>query len=155
MNVWKVVIVCAMVAGAGAGVRAQTPIKIGTRVGVADVSGYDSGGRRDPFASLIADRPAAATAATPARRAQGLAGLAMADVSVKGIITNGQKWIAIIAAPDGTTYMARPNDRLHDAVVRRIDRDAVVFFAQVEDATGAMRSREVRKELRPSIGEAK
>ena len=49
MNVWKVVIVCGVVAGAGAGVRAQTPIKIGTRVGVADVSGYDSGGRRDPF----------------------------------------------------------------------------------------------------------
>jgi Tfp pilus assembly protein PilP len=155
VNVWKVVIVCGVVAGAGAGVRAQTPLKIGTRVGVADVSGYDSGGRRDPFASLIVDRPATAAAATPARRAQGLAGLAMADVSVKGIITNGQKWIAIIAAPDGTTYMARPNDRLHDAVVRRIDRDAVIFFAQVEDVTGAVRSREVRKELRPSIGDAK
>lgn len=155
MNAWKVVIACGVVAGASAGLRAQIPIKIGTRVGVADVSGYDSGGRRDPFVSLIAERPVAATAAAPARRAQGLAGLAMADVTVKGIITNGEKWIAIIAAPDGTTYLAHPNDRLHDAVVRRIDRDAVVFFAQVEDVTGAMRSREIRKELRPSIGDVK
>lgn len=154
MNVWKVVIVCGVAAAASAGVRAQTPIKIGTRVGVADVSGYDSGGRRDPFVSLIAERPAA-VAAAPARRALGLAGLAMADVAVKGIITSGQKWIAIIAAPDGATYLARPNDRLHDAVVRRIDRDAVVFLAQGEDVTGATRSREVRKSLRPAAGEAR
>jgi Tfp pilus assembly protein PilP len=152
VNVSKVAIVLGLVVGAGSLTAAQT-LRIGTKVGVGDVSGYDSGGRRDPFASLIVERPAAAPA--PARRAQGLAGLSMADVAIKGIITNGQTWIAIVAGPDGVTYLARPNDKLHDAVVRRIDRDAVVFTAQVVDVTGATRSRDVRKELRPSIGEAR
>jgi Tfp pilus assembly protein PilP len=150
--VWTVVFVFCLLAGVSGGASAQT-LKIGTRVGVSDASGYDSGGRRDPFASLIVER-VLATVAAPTRRAAGLAGLAMVDVSVKGIITNGETWIAIVAGPDGATYMARPNDRLHDAVVRRIDRDAVVFAAQVTDVTGASHTREVRKALRPQ-GEAK
>jgi Tfp pilus assembly protein PilP len=157
VNVSKVAIVFGLVVSTG-GVAAarsneQTPLRIGTRVGVGEVSGYDSGGRRDPFASLIVERPAAAPA--PARRAAGLAGLSMADVTIKGIITNGQTWIAIVAGPDGVSYMARPNDRLHDAVVRRIDREAVIFAAQVTDVTGATLTREVRKELRPKSGDVR
>jgi Tfp pilus assembly protein PilP len=134
--------------------QAQAPLRIGTRVGAevpVETSGYDSAGRRDPFASLIVARPVASEGAVRPR-ATGLAGLAVADVSIKGVITSGQTWVAIVAAPDGTTYLARPNDRLHDAVVRRIDRDAVVFLAQVPDAAGVARPREIRKGLRPSGG---
>lgn len=153
MTVWKVLFVCGGIVGVSAGLGAQTTLKIGTRVGAGVVSGYDDEGRRDPFGSLIAERPA--VAAAPVRRAHGLAGLAMADVAVTGIITSGQTWIAIIAGPDGATYLARPNARLHDAVVRRIDRDAVVFVTQAADVTGAARTREVRRALRPSAGEAR
>lgn len=155
MTVWKVLFVCGGIVGVSAGLGAQTTLTIGTRVGAGTISGsgYDDEGRRDPFGSLVAERPV--VAAAPVRRAHGLAGLAMADVAVTGIITSGQTWIAIIAGPDGATYLARPNARLHDAVVRRIDRDAVVFVTQVADVTGAARAREVRRALRPSAGEAR
>lgn len=125
-------------------------IKIGTRVGVP-ASGYDSGGRRDPFASLIKEQPTNVPEAD-VTRAKGLAGVAVVDAVVTGIITSGQKWIAIVAGPDGNTYLARTNDKLHDAVVRRIDRDAVTFLARVPDGTGTIMSREVKKGLRPITG---
>jgi Tfp pilus assembly protein PilP len=151
MRIRAVVAMGAVVALA-AGVTAQEPppIKIGTRVGV-EPSGYDPQGRRDPFASLVRESPAA-TATSDAPRAKGLAGIAVTDVEVTGIITAGEKWLAIVAGPDGTTYLARTNDRLHDATIRRIDRDAVVFLARTRDVTGATVSREVRKALRPTTG---
>lgn len=137
--------------------QAKPALKIGTRVGVPEKSGYDDGGRRDPFASLIADRPAATTAATELAegRAKGLAGVAIVDVAVKGIITSGPKWIAIVAGPDGTQYLAHTNDRLHDGVIRRIDRDSVLFLARVPDGTGRIVSREVRKGFRPGVEEGR
>ncbi len=127
---------------------AQEPIPIGTKVGVPE-SGYRMQGRRDPFAPLVTSAPpAATTAAASARRAPGLAGLAAADAVLKGIITSGQTRIALLEAPDGKTYLARAQDRLHDAVVRRIDEDAVVLLT----GGSARGGREVRKELRPSAG---
>lgn len=132
-------------------------LKIGTRVGVPDTSGYDDGGRRDPFVSLIVEKPlAVATAADSVEaRAKGLAGVAINDVAIKGIITSGDKWLAIIAGPDGVMYLARTDDRLHDGVVRRIDRDAVVFLARARDVAGKMVSREVRKGLRAGTGDGR
>lgn len=135
---------------AGVVSHAQEPIKIGTRVGVP-ASGYDSGGRRDPFASLIKEQPTNVPEAD-VTRAKGLAGVAVVDAVVTGILTSGQKWIAIVAGPDGNTYLARTNDKLHDAVVRRIDRDSVTFLARVPDGTGTIVSREVKKGLRPTTG---
>lgn len=127
---------------------AQEPIPIGTKVGVPE-SGYKGQGRRDPFAPLVTSAPpAAAVAADTARRASGLAGLAVADAVLKGIITSGQTRIALLEAPDGKTYLARPQDRLHDAVVGRIDEDAVVLLT----GTSARGGREVRKALRPNVG---
>ena len=132
-------------------------LKIGSRVGVPAKSGYDDGGRRDPFASLIAEKQAAvATATEPAEgRAKGLAGVAVVDVAVKGIMTSGQTWMAIVAGPDGAMYLAHANDRLHDGMIRRIDKDAVVILARVPDGTGKMVSREVRKGIRPQTGDGR
>ncbi|MEO6222508.1 MAG: hypothetical protein ABIP90_04605 [Vicinamibacterales bacterium] len=148
---------------ASATLAAQAPpsptsaLKIGTRVGVPQSSGYDDGGRRDPFASLIQDRPTAVNTAadTPEARAKGLAGVAIVDVAIKGIITSGEKWLAIIAGPDGRMYLAHTNERLHDGSVRRIDRDAVIFLAKGPDGTGKMVSREVRKGLRAGTGDGR
>ena len=148
-----------------AGVGAQSPaalpaateLKIGTRVGVTIASGYDDGGRRDPFASLIREQPTviANNGETVKVRAKGLAGVAVNDVSVKGIITSGEKWIAIVAGPDGASYLARTDDKLHDGSIRRIDRESVVFLARVQDGTGKTVSREVRKGIRATAGEAR
>ncbi len=128
----------------------EPPLTIGTRVGERRVSGYDPEGRRDPFASLIVT-PTAGVEPEP-KRAQGLAGVAVADAVVTGIVVSGTAWLAIVAGPDGEMYVARTHDRLHDAVIRRIDGDAVVFLATVRDGAGNSVSREVRKALRPTTG---
>jgi hypothetical protein len=113
-------------------------LKIGTRVGLPEKSGYDDGGRRDPFASLSVEKPQAIATTGDAVeiRAKGLAGVAVVDASVKGIITSGNEWLAIIAGPNGAQYLAHTNDKLHDGSVRRIDRESVVFLARVADVTG-------------------
>ena len=113
-------------------------------------SRYDPEGRRDPFASPI---PARAAVVAPDReRAKGLAGVAIVDVVVTGLIRSGKSWFAIVAGPDGAMYLARTNDQLHDGVVRSIDRDAVVFLARGRDRVGDDVSSEVRKALRPVTG---
>ena len=133
---------------------APAPLKIGTRVGLPEKSGYDDGGRRDPFVSLIVERaPVVATAGESMEaRAKGLAGLDVVDVAVRGIITSGDQWLAIIAGPNGAQYLAHTDDRLHDGSVRRIDRESVVFLARVPDGTGKIVSREVRKGIRAGAG---
>ena len=79
------------------------------------------------------------------RRPAGLAGLAAADVSLKGVITSGTTRLALLEGPDGKTHLARLRDRLHDAVVTRIETDAVVLMEQGK-------SQETRKPLRPNAG---
>lgn len=128
-------------------VTAQETLKIGTRVGVPP-SGYEGQARRDPFQPLVAPpAPQVAAAGPPARRAPGLAGMTADDVVVKGIISSGATRMALIEGTDGKTYLAKAQDRLQDAVIRRIDADAVVLQT---NATQKASSREVRKALRPS-----
>lgn len=118
----------------------------------AKAAEYDDGGRRDPFVSLIVPKaPATPRAASPARPAAGLAGLSIADVQVKGLIKSGTSLIALLAGPDGRTYMAKRADRLADGVVTRIENDSVVFTERTPDAAGVMRARDVRKPLRATV----
>lgn len=110
---------------------------------------YDVAGRRDPFVSLVA--PSATTRASAVaqvRRGPGLAGVAIADVVVKGVIRSGATMIALLAVPDGRTFMAHRQDRLADGVVSRIDADGVVFSERTADAAGVARACDVRKPLR-------
>lgn len=130
-------------------VTAQDTLKIGTRVGLVP-SGYEGQSRRDPFTPLLAPPTApVATNGAPARRAPGLAGMAADDVVLKGIISSGATRMALLEGTDGKTYLAKAQDRLQDAVIRRIDVDAVVLVTNATQRAGA---REVRKPLRP-IGE--
>jgi hypothetical protein len=137
--------------------RPLAPLKIGTRVGLPQNSGYDDGGRRDPFASLIVEKaPSVATSGDSMEaRAKGLAGIAVVDAAVKGIITSGSEWLAIIAGPNGAQFLAHANDKLHDGSVRRIERESVVFIARAADVTGKIVAREVRKGIRATAGGAR
>ncbi|MCC7007569.1 MAG: hypothetical protein IT184_02020 [Acidobacteria bacterium] len=116
-------------------------IPVGSRVGEV-VTGYDDGGRRDPFGSLVLSK----RAATPAdgRPRSGLAGLSLADVVVKGVVRNGTTMLAILESPGRQSFVTRVKDRLIDATVVSIDRDGVVF----SDRSGGTPT-EVRKPLRP------
>ena len=114
--------------------------------------GYDAGGRRDPFVSLIVPKTTAAPRAAAAPRpGSGLAGIAVSDVQVKGVIRSGATFVALLEGPDGRTFLAKRADRLRDGVIKGIEVGAVIFTERVADAAGAVRQREVRKALRSVV----
>jgi hypothetical protein len=126
--------------------RSMATPTIGTRVGLP-LTGYQGGGR-DPFASLVDTSPTKAKQ-EPERRAPGLAGMAAADVVLRGIIAGAAAKIALLEGTGGQTYLAREGDRLHDATVLTIEADGLVLRVA---ATGTSVVRDVRKSLRPSGG---
>ena len=133
---------------------AQGGLPIGTRVGSAvpaapEPKGYDEGGRRDPFVSLLVSKKPVATSS--ARPKAGLPGVSLADISVKGVVQNNKGIVAVLEAPGGKSYVARSKDKLADAVIKSIDPDGVVFVQQVVDALGVARPRDVRKSLRQTL----
>lgn len=133
-----------LLAQSAANVPAMTPamsIPLGTRVGTS-ASGYDDGGRRDPFATLVTPKRLAGN--PDGRPKAGLAGLSLADVLVKGVVKNGDTMLAILEAPGKQSFVARVKDKLADASIQSIDRDGVVFAEQIGGGT----SRPVRKALR-------
>jgi Tfp pilus assembly protein PilP len=134
-------------------VRAQIPV--GTRVGTAvATSGYEDGGRRDPFVSLITPKKPLLPATRVADRSgSGLSTVAIADVKVTGTTKVGKKYRAIIESTDRRSYTVSEGDRLLDGVVKSIDADGVVFTEQAADITGAPRAHEVRRSLRPNTAE--
>ncbi len=127
--------------------NAPAAIAVGSRVGEI-LSTYDSGGRRDPFFSLVTPRRSdGAGGADLRKKPAGLAGVALADVLVRGIVRNGDTMLAILEAPDRRSYVSRVNDRLLDATIVRIDAEGVIFGEQVERG---MAPNHLRKSLRPS-----
>ncbi len=122
------------------------PIPIGTRVGVAPTD-YQGGDRRDPFASLIAPRANASAPAGTGRAALTLPDLALADVTVRGVIRSGDRILAILEGPNRKSFVAHLNDKLRDASVQSIDTAGVVF---AEAVSSGMRPITVRKTIRPA-----
>ena len=115
---------------------------------------YAPDGRRDPFTSLV-NR---GTETTPqgrrdvARvRPQGLGGIAVDEVVVRGIMQSRGGWVAMIASPSGRTYSIRPGDRLFDGSVRAITPQAVILMQEVNDPLLLEKQREVRKFLRAEV----
>jgi hypothetical protein len=122
-------------------------IPLGSRVGLLP-TGYDEGGRRDPFGSLVTPkRSATPTTIDGARPRTGLASLSLADVTVRGILKSDKAMLAILEGPNRQSYVTRPKDRLFDATVASIDADGVVFSEQIE---GSRATNTVRRSLRPA-----
>jgi Tfp pilus assembly protein PilP len=135
------------VAGAQAG-RAAAPA--GSAVATSAVSqgyGYNPDGRRDPFVSLV-DRGSEIAASSV--RPQGLAGLMLHEIAVKGIVLNEGSYLALVQGPDSRTYVVRHGDKLFDAGIKAVTADAVVFVQQVNDPLSLVKQREIRKPLRPA-----
>jgi hypothetical protein len=126
--------------------NAPASIAVGSRVGEL-MSSYDSGGRRDPFGSLVTPKRAANAEGARQRPPAGLAGVALADVLVRGVVRNGNTMLAILEGPNRQSYVSRVNDRLLDATIVRIDADGVIFGEQAERG---MAPNHLRKSLRPA-----
>jgi len=122
------------------------PIHIGSHVGDLP-TGYEGGGRRDPFTSLIVKRTASNIRGVDGSRARtGLSNVALADVTVRGVIRSGAVAMATLEGTNKQSYTVHPKDRLLDAVVIRIDADGVLFADETAGNTPA----QVKKSLRPA-----
>jgi Tfp pilus assembly protein PilP len=111
---------------------------------------YDPADRRDPFLSLI-NRGTDARGVAKTTRPEGLPGLTVEEVVVRGIVQSRGGWVAMVAAPSGRTYTIRPGDRLMDGNVRAITGQAVVLMQEVNDPLSLEKQREVRKVLRGEV----
>ena len=114
--------------------------------------GYDPGGRRDPFLSLLsrAGRPRAR-----GPRPEGVPGLLIDDISLQGIFMTPQGGVAQVhASAKSASYLLREGDRLYDGEVVNIrfkkDELAEVVFKQgVRDPAAIKPFREVVKTITP------
>jgi Tfp pilus assembly protein PilO len=108
---------------------------------------------RDPFLDQGSggDRPALSTRGATAGRVTtgGLGAVSVDDVIVTGIVRAGDDMTAILQGASRQPFVARPRDRLLDAIVTGIDRAGVMFLKQTP---GKTKSEVVRKSLNKSAG---
>ena len=106
---------------------------------------YDPEGRRDPFVSLAGRGGAgSATGSRPA----GLAGLTVAEVTLRGTMRGREGFVGVLQGADQKTYIVRAGDRLFDGAIRTISQNDMVIVQQVNDPLSLEKQREVRKMLR-------
>jgi type IV pilus assembly protein PilP len=105
---------------------------------------YQPEGRRDPFLSLMA----AAEPRAPLTRAEGVAGLSVAELSVRGVMKSRGSLIAMVQGPDKRAYVVHQGDRFADGAVKAVLAEGLVIVQQVNDPLSLVKQREVRKMLR-------
>ena len=110
---------------------------------------YNAEGRRDPFVSLVGRGVDPKEAAG---HADGIPGLLVDEVTVKGVIRGRSGYIAMIQSPDKKTYIVRSGDKLLDGAVKTITQDGVVFSQDVNDPLSLVKHREVPKRVRATEG---
>jgi Tfp pilus assembly protein PilP len=113
---------------------------------------YAPDGRRDPFVSLITRTVEKVERPVAKERPDGVAGVGVDEIVIRGLVESRGGWLAMIGAPSGKTYSIRVGDRLLDGNVRTITADSVLLVQEVASASASPKQREVRKYLR---GDAK
>jgi Tfp pilus assembly protein PilP len=137
------------VAPAAPAVPAVAPATPAAPSAAPDSFTYEPAGRRDPFVSLIA-RGSDSKSTQGGRRPDGLAGLSVGEVSVRGVLRSHGGYVAILQGPDNKTYIARPNDKLFDGTIRTISEQGLTVLQEVNDPLSLVKQREVHKGLRAS-----
>lgn len=113
---------------------------------------YNPDGRRDPFMSLLstgADQRSGTT-----RRGEGIGGMTVAEISVRGVFQSRGTLTAMVQGPDNRTYMVRPGDAFADGTVQSVTAEGLVIVQEVNDPLSLVKQRVVRKPLR-SLEDAK
>ena len=80
-------------------------------------------------------------------RPDGLVGLSVNEVALRGVVLSGGAYLAVLEAPDNRTYIVRADDRLFDGAVTEVTADGIVFLQEVNDPLALVSVREVRKGL--------
>jgi hypothetical protein len=108
---------------------------------------YDPGNRRDPFKSLLIapDRPE-----FRGPRPEGVPGLLIDEVDLKGIYRTARGFIAqVTASNQKKSFLLKEGDQLYDGDVVSIGKNEVVFKQIVQDPTALKPFREIAKSLTP------
>ena len=108
---------------------------------------YRPEGRRDPFVSLVR-RGNESARDTGGVRPPGLGGIAVAELTLRGIMQARTGYVALVQGVDNKTYIVKPGDRLFDGAIRTITANAMVILQEVNDPLSLEKQREVRKVLR-------
>jgi Tfp pilus assembly protein PilP len=111
---------------------------------------YDSDGRRDPFTSLIGTGANVETRMPP--RGEGASMLAVADISVRGIMQSRGALVAMVEGPARKTYIVHQGDKLLDGMIKTITPQGLVLIQEVNDPLSLVKQREVSKLLRSLEG---
>ncbi|HYL06759.1 MAG TPA: hypothetical protein VE075_12010 [Thermoanaerobaculia bacterium] len=108
---------------------------------------YDPGNRRDPFKSLLiaADRPE-----FRGPRPEGIPGLLIDEIDLKGIFRTARGYVAQVnASNQKKSYLIKEGDQLYDGDVVSIGKNEVVFKQIVQDPSALKPFREIVKSLNP------
>ncbi len=108
---------------------------------------YNADGRRDPFTSLIGSGGASEPRGL-GRHADGPGAMAVADISVRGVMQTRGALIAMIQGPDNRTYIVHQGDKLLDGTIKSITPQGLVVIQEVNDPLSLVKQREVSKLLR-------
>ena len=110
---------------------------------------YNAEARRDPFVPLLRNSgKSTTTATTVAGRAAGLAGLGVADVSLRGVLMSQGGYVGMLLGTDEKTYIVRTGDKLADGTIRSITSQMMLIHQEIKDPLSRQKEREVRKMLR-------
>lgn len=113
---------------------------------------YAPDSRRDPFLSLVNRGTSDAQPGGRGKaRPEGVPGIMVDEVIVRGIVQTRGGYVAMIGAPNGKTYSIRAGDKLMDGSVRTITPQFVVLLQEVNDPLSLAKQREVRKYLRGEV----
>ncbi len=112
----------------------------------ADTFTYNPDGRRDPFVSLLT-KGGERHVPRPGQDLEGVAGLAVEDLTVRGIVTSPSGLVAMVQSPDRKTYLVRQNDKLLDGIVKSVTPEGLVILQEVNDPLSLVKQKEVRKML--------
>jgi hypothetical protein len=106
---------------------------------------YQPDGRRDPFLNLLGT----GTPAPVGRRGEGAAGLAVAEITVRGVVHARGELLAMIQGPDKKTYIVHEGDKFVDGTVRSVTPQGLIIIQEVNDPLSLVKQREIQKLLRP------
>ena len=113
---------------------------------------YNAQGRRDPFLPLLKNSGKSTNTTTAAGRAAGLAGLGVADVSLRGVLMSQGGYVGMLQGTDDKTYIVRTGDKLADGTIRAITGQMMLIHQEIKDPLSRQKEREVRKMLRQMDG---
>jgi len=111
---------------------------------------YNADGRRDPFVSLLR-RARESGRRGDGKSSDGVRGLLINEVALKGVLVSRTDRIALVLGPDNKTYLVRASDRFLDGFVRAVTADSLVLVQDVNDPLSVTKQREVRKKLRAAV----